>query len=85
VSISKKNKCKDCKKEIHKKSKYCADCDHKNRFYENLETAGRPSYLTLKKEIEQTSYTATGKKYGVSDNAVRKWLRKYERFGEINK
>jgi transposase-like protein len=24
------------------------------------------------------SYVAVGRKYGVSDNAVRKWLRRYE-------
>jgi transposase-like protein len=26
-----------------------------------------------------TSYSAVGRKYGVSDNAVRKWVRFYER------
>lgn len=30
-------------------------------------------------EIEATSYVAVGRKYGVSDNAVRKWVRFYER------
>ena len=30
-------------------------------------------------EIEATSYLAVGRKYGVSDNAVRKWIRVYER------
>ncbi|HEU4736630.1 MAG TPA: hypothetical protein VFS48_06355 [Solirubrobacterales bacterium] len=30
-------------------------------------------------EIEKTSYVAVGRKYGVSDNAVRKWVRFYER------
>lgn len=30
-------------------------------------------------EIEATSYLAVGRKYGVSDNAVRKWVRFYER------
>ena len=31
------------------------------------------------REIEATSYLAVGRKYGVSDNAVRKWVRFYER------
>ena len=31
------------------------------------------------REIEETSYCAVGRKYGVSDNAVRKWFRFYER------
>ncbi|MFN8113117.1 MAG: hypothetical protein U0R51_07940 [Solirubrobacterales bacterium] len=30
-------------------------------------------------EIEATSYLAVGRKYGVSDNAIRKWVRTYER------
>jgi hypothetical protein len=39
----------------------------------------RPPYEKLLEEIEATSYLAVGRKYGVSDNAVRKWIRFYER------
>jgi len=39
----------------------------------------RPPYERLLEEIEATSYLAVGRKYGVSDNAVRKWVRWYER------
>lgn len=39
----------------------------------------RPPYEQLLEEIEATSYLAVGRKYGVSDNAVRKWVRAYER------
>jgi transposase-like protein len=39
----------------------------------------RPPYEQLLAEIEATSYVAVGRKYGVSDNAVRKWVRFYER------
>lgn len=39
----------------------------------------RPPYEKLIAEIEATSYVAVGHKYGVSDNAVRKWVRFYER------
>ncbi len=31
------------------------------------------------REIADTSYLAVGRKYGVSDNAIRKWVRQYER------
>jgi transposase-like protein len=31
------------------------------------------------REIEATSYVAIGRKYGVSDNAIRKWVHQYER------
>jgi transposase-like protein len=30
-------------------------------------------------ELEATSYVAVGRKYGVSDNAIRKWVGAYER------
>lgn len=39
----------------------------------------RPPYDQLLGEIEIHGYVAVGCKYGVSDNAVRKWVRFYER------
>jgi hypothetical protein len=39
----------------------------------------RPPYEKLLAEIEATNYCAVGSKYGVSDNAVRKWVKFYER------
>lgn len=38
----------------------------------------RPPYKVLKEEVEKLGYSKTGRKYGVSDNAVRKWLKFYE-------
>jgi len=46
--------------------------------------AKRPPYEQLLAEIEATSYCAVGRKYGVSDNAVRKWIGFYEREQERN-
>jgi hypothetical protein len=39
----------------------------------------RPPYEQLMRELAETNYSAVGRKYGVSDNAVRKWVRWYER------
>lgn len=39
----------------------------------------RPPHERLLREVETLGYLAVGRKYGVSDNAVRKWLRAYER------
>ena len=45
---------------------------------------GKPSQMesevvkTLKNEIEILGYVKTGKKYGVSDNSIRKWIKFYE-------
>lgn len=41
--------------------------------------AERPPYEKLLAEIEAHGYCAVGRRYGVSDNAVRKWVRFYER------
>jgi transposase-like protein len=42
----------------------------------------RPPYEQLLREIAATSYSAVGRAYGVSDNAIRKWVRQYEREAE---
>jgi hypothetical protein len=39
----------------------------------------RPPYEQLKAEVEAMGYCTVGRKYGVSDNAIRKWVRAYER------
>ena len=38
----------------------------------------RPPYKILRKEVENLGYSGTGKKYGVSDNSIRKWLKSFE-------
>jgi hypothetical protein len=38
----------------------------------------RPPYARLKREVAAMGWSATGRRYGVSDNAVRKWIRWYE-------
>lgn len=38
----------------------------------------RPTYEQLLGDLREMSWVAVGRKYGVSDNAVRKWLRRYE-------
>lgn len=39
----------------------------------------RPPHEQLIRAIAETSWSAVGRKYGVSDNAVRKWVRSFER------
>lgn len=39
----------------------------------NRRVKERPTLEVLKHEIEEYGYVGTGKKYGVSDNAIRKW------------
>lgn len=41
----------------------------------------RPEYAVLIKEISEVGFVSVGKKYGVSDNAIRKWVKFYEKHG----
>jgi hypothetical protein len=45
--------------------------------YINKRKVERPSYEQLIIEIETLGYSGTGRKYGVSDNAIRKWEKTY--------
>jgi hypothetical protein len=35
----------------------------------------RPSLGQLEEDIKNIGYSGTGKKYGVSDNSIRKWIK----------
>lgn len=39
----------------------------------------RPSLDILLEEVERLCFSATGRKYGVSDNAIRKWIKNYNK------
>jgi transposase-like protein len=39
----------------------------------------RPPYDVLRQEVQALGWSAVGRRYGVSDNAIRKWVRAYER------
>jgi hypothetical protein len=45
----------------------------------HLRKVERPPYEQLMKDVRTMSMLAVGRKYAVSDNAVRKWIRWYER------
>jgi hypothetical protein len=70
---NKKNENKYCKcgKEISKHSKNCDQCDNLNK----RKVKNRPTIETLLYELSESNYTAIGKKYGVSDNCIRKWIK----------
>lgn len=64
----------ECGNEKLKNSKRCSDCSYKLR-----RRVERPSYEQLMKEIKESNYVKVGKKYGVTDNAIRKWLKQYKK------
>ena len=56
----------------------CAGQGEANRAAQrSRRTVERPPYAQLVAEIEASSFLAVGRRYGVSDNAIRKWLRAY--------
>lgn len=69
--IENKDFCK-CGGSKWKTSKSCVDCSKKLQ-----RKVERPSLYQLLKDIKETNYVLTGKKYGVSDNTIRKWIKKY--------
>ena len=57
----------------------CAGRGERNRRAQvSRRRVARPPYDQLVREIEALGYLAVGRKYGVSDNAIRKWRRSYE-------
>jgi len=63
-----------CGKKMSKGSDKCLEC-----YALSQRKVVRPEYDILIKEIKETGYTGTGRKYGVSDNAIRKWKKYYEK------
>ena len=79
-----------CGNKKNKNSKKCKYCElKKDKILENniLEKrkesrkVDRPSYNDLIKDINDLGYRGTGKKYGVSDNSIRKWIKVYNKYG----
>lgn len=61
-------------------SRYCGSrWARSGRALPDTRKVERPPYDQLLEEIANTSYLAVGRQYGVSDNAIRKWVRQYER------
>ena len=66
--------CIDCKTAIWNTAARCVDCH-----LINSRKVTRPSYEEIMKCKETMTMLEIGKKYGVSDNGVRKWIKKYEK------
>lgn len=71
----KKNYCVDCGKEISNQSTRCINC-----YKKTIENPLKPNKEELQQVLKENNgnFTKVGKRYGVSDNQVRKWCKKYE-------
>lgn len=66
----KTDKCSDCGSLIGRRSKRCSECSHRQQ-----RKTIRPTKDELKEMLKKETWTAIGKRFGVSDNAVRKWAK----------
>jgi hypothetical protein len=79
--------CPNCHAYLHNLARDCHTSDdtkprqRKSSLKPHKRKVMRPDYQTLQNDIVKLGYCATGRKYGVSDNAVRKWVRMYQKHG----
>jgi prophage antirepressor-like protein len=73
--------CTVCKHNLNLRNNQCGWCSGLKKLQHSLREKGRPSFLTLKKEIEESSVCAVARKYLISDNGIKKWLRTYIKYG----
>lgn len=68
--------CSICRgpKKKNRKSSTCRSCAQKGRTAGRPRKSDRPALSVLWSEIKAMGYSAVGRKYGVTDNAIRKWL-----------
>ncbi len=74
------NLCPICGNWKSDKSELCQSCRNNKLLNKNnsyLEQKHNINREILKQEIRKTSFTKLSKKYEVSDNAIRKWCKKY--------
>lgn len=69
-----RKKCENCNMKITKKSRWCQRC-FPLFFVNKRKVENRPEVDVLKQEVEEFGYAGTGRKYGVSDNTIRKWIK----------
>ena len=69
--------CTDCGIAIFRSSTRCISCAAKQQ---TRKVTNRPSLEQLEADLEELgTYTAVGRKYEVSDNCIRKWIKGYKK------
>ena len=85
----KRKKCAKCGANIYKGATLCKKCEKEERAFRSVaELRNKISRDKLKELIRSTSFVQIGKMFHVTDNAVRRWCRRYslpDKSSEIKK
>jgi len=73
IQIETKKKYCECGTEIFLSSKMCNEC----KSFKERKVKDRPSINILLNDININGYESTGRKYNVTGNAIKKWIKKY--------
>ena len=76
-------RCRDCNNKFRfgntKKEKKITNPNWRFELKVDKRKVVRPTLEVLKQEVKELGYSSVGRKYGVSDNAIRKWIKIYEK------
>ena len=76
IKMKKINYCVDCHRAIDRKAVRCKSCAGKEKEKEKIKK--HPNRELLKQLIRTKSFVQIGRKFGVTDNTIRKWCKKYQ-------
>jgi hypothetical protein len=81
IKIKREPKYCACSKKINHRNTQCNQCKAKEVYESGKNRINeRPSYEQLKLDSQQMSMVKVGKKYGVSDKTICKWIKLYEKY-----
>lgn len=66
------NKCIECGEPVHKKNNLCRICSRRR-----TRVVEWPEPLIIGQLVKEKGFVQTGKQFGVTDNAVKKWCKSY--------
>lgn len=67
----------NCGEEIYYKSKQCRKCETIDRSIDSL--LDKPSLGTLLRDVHTLGYESTGRKYNVSGNSIKNWIKQWHK------
>lgn len=78
--------CAECGCEVASRSIRCNGCVNREKLKKSIEVENkdRPSLNQITEDLGKLgSYLQVGKKYGVSDNCIRKWITRHKKYAKL--